>query len=192
MSEKMSKERFNTTVEELKKFDWQKIIIKSNSLSPFNDSQWRFLKGFIIEQCVEKYSDYMLEYVALKHKDYNWKNLDLSVELKSNTSSSMFTGKGRLKKNYSLMLNNTMGTNSKMTLDITDISDIIIGLYSDGVFVIDRKTALKYSVKKGDGFNIIVPKSEVAVIYSQFSSKKKDESMLLLKDDIINLIRSRI
>ena len=192
MSEKMSKKRFNTVVEELKKFDWQKIIINSNSLSAFNDSQWRFLKGFIIEQCVEKYSDYTLEYVALKHKDYDWKNLNLSVELKSNTSNSMFTGKGRLKKNYSLMLNNSMGTNKKTTLDISDISDIIIGLYSDGVFAIDKITAMKYTVKKGDGFNIIIPKSEVTVIYRQSSSFEEDNLMLSLKDDIINLIRSRI
>jgi hypothetical protein len=188
---KETKSIFYTYVKETKEFDWEKIIENCNSLEDFNDSQWRFLKALIIELSVEKYSNNKLKYVGEKHKDFDWPDLKISVELKSNTSCTMYTKKGHLRKKYSILQINSMCTNNKQTLDVSDISDIIIAVYSDGVFVVDKETALQHIYAKGDGFSLVLPKDKVTII-GKFSSNKKNKALLSLKQDIIDLIRNKI
>lgn len=181
---------WENVVEKLKTFNWKKILEVSNSLSEFNDAQWRFFKALVIELTVEKYSNDHLVYVALKHQDYDWPKLDATVELKSNTSASMFGKKGEMRKNFTVLLNNSMGTNNKQTLDDSELSDIIVAVYNDGVFAISKETAKKYLQKKGDGFGLLVPKEEITLIYK--SPAKESIENFLLKDSIMQVVRSVI
>lgn len=182
---------FDNAVNELKKFNWHNILTTACSLSDFNDAQWRFLKALIIELCIEKYSNDNLKYVGVPHKDYDWTKLDLSVELKSNTSHTMFGKRGKIRDNFTIMLNNSMGTNNKVTLDKSEVSDIIVAVFADGVFAIDKETAINHLVKKGDGFSIVIPKDRITMVY-QNSNITEDTSFNSLKNDIMNLIRSKI
>lgn len=191
LTQKPKNFEWENIIKELKSFNWRKILEISNSLSMFNDAQWRFLKAFVIELSLEKYSNDHLKYVALKHKDYDWVKLNVTVELKSNTSCSMFGKKGKIKNNFTILLNNSMGTNNKQTLDNSEISDIIVVVYNDGVFAISKETAKKFLNKKGDGFSLLIPKEEITLIYKN-SIKEKNDKILSLKDDIMKLIRSKI
>ena len=182
---------FDRAVKELKKFNWDNIITKACSLSDFNDAQWRFMKALIIELCIEKHSNGNLKYVGANHKDYDWLKLKMSVELKSNTSCTMFGKRGKLRKKYTIMLNNSMGTNTKVTLDKSEISDIIIAVFADGVFAIDKGTAIDHLIMKGDGFSIVIPSDKITLVYKN-PDVIKDTSIASLKNDIMNLIRSKI
>ena len=72
---------------------------KGNKLEDLNDRQWRFIKGLVIELIVEKYSgEDGLTYVGDSFKDYFWKKYNLTVELKSGLSGSMYGKKGNLNK----------------------------------------------------------------------------------------------
>ena len=182
---------WQNVIEEIKNFNWKEIFPVCNSLERFNDAQWRFLKGTVIELCVEKYSNGNLLYVGEKHKDYDWPKFNCSVELKSNTSHKIFTSKNKLRLNYTLLLNNSMGTNNKNVPDDSELSDIIICLYSDGVFIVDKDTTKKCLVKKGDGFKLVIPKNDINLIHKN-NFIEKNENLLTLRGEIQALIRSKL
>lgn len=183
---------FDTAVAKIKEFDWEKILSKATSLESFNDRQWRFMKGLIVELAVEKYSNNNLKYVGEEHKDYDWPALNLSVELKSMTSSKMYTKKGRLKSSYNIMFTNSLGTNNKKSLDNHEISDILLAVFSDGAFVIDKKIVLKFLQKKGDGFSVCIPYNKITPIMNYVPIIKNDDSILDMKDKILEIIKEKI
>jgi hypothetical protein len=99
---------------------------------------------------VEKHSnDPKLKYVGEVHKDFVWSRHGIDIELKSNMTASMYTKKGKYRKNYSIKLNNSMGTNNR-ALSAQDVADIIIVPMKDGVFVLDRATILANHTALGD------------------------------------------
>jgi hypothetical protein len=148
-------------IDDLKAFDWQTIIEYGNSLDDLNDSQWRFIKGLAVELCVEKYSNSDLTYVGVKHKDFNWPTHNITAELKSQLSGGMYGKKGRLKKNYTIKLNNSHGTNNQKTINPADVADVIIVVRDDGAFAIDKATAIRNARAGGDGFEVKVTKDEI-------------------------------
>lgn len=182
----------DAAIKELRSFNWDKVIENALSLETFNDGQWRFQKAYIIEKSLEKYSNSNLVYVAQKHKDFDWPKLNLTADQKGMTSASMYKKNGQLKKKYSIMLNNSMGTNTKETLDKSDICDIIICIYNDGVFIVDKETALKYLVKKGDGFGINVPGKDIIQITGRRYINNRNNKLQNLKKEIEDLIWSKI
>ena len=150
-------------ITDIKLWNWQTIIDFSNSLDDFNDAQWRFLKGLIIELAVEKHSEPTLQYVGQVHKDFVWGRHGIDIELKSNMTASMYTKKGKYRKNYSIKLNNSMGTNKK-ALSAQDVADIIVVPTKNGVFALDRATVLANHTLLGDGVSVKVTGSEIIPI----------------------------
>ena len=148
-------------IDDLKAFDWQTIVEYGNSLDDLNDGQYRFVKGLAVELCVEKHSNGNLVYVGAKHRDFDWPKHNISAELKSQLSGGMYGKKGQLKKNYSIKLNNSHGTNKQKTIDPADVADVIIVVRDDGAFAIDKATAIRNAVHGGDGFEVKVIKSEI-------------------------------
>jgi hypothetical protein len=73
----------------------------------------------------------------------------------------MYGKKGQLKKNYTIKLNNSHGTNKQATLNPADVADVIIVVRDDGAFAIDKATAIRNAKSGGDGFEVKVTKSEV-------------------------------
>lgn len=183
---------FDKAIEELKKFDWDTILTNALSVEALNLSQWRFLKALVIELSLEKYSHSRLVYVAGVHKDFDWPELDLTADQKGSTSTSMYKQNGFLRKRYNILLNNSMGTNKKETLDKSEICDIIICVYNDGVFVIGKEMAQKYLIKKGDGFGISIPSKDIIEITGRKYITTRNEDLLGLQDDVIKMIVSRI
>ena len=61
----MNKTKLNKVVTDLKSFNWKAVIDYGNSLGPkFDDAQWRFLKGLIMEKAAEVHSgDTTFKYV---------------------------------------------------------------------------------------------------------------------------------
>lgn len=157
---------------ELKKINWDEILSIANSLDDLNDKQWRFLKAVIIEMALEKISKNELIYVAENHRDFIWKKYNLSVELKTNVSATMYKKKRwwEKKKNYNIILSNSMGSNKK---NVPEIADIIISIYGDGVFFIDKKTAIQNIKKNGDGFIITVDSSDIVAVTTKKNVVKK-------------------
>lgn len=178
-------------IEDLKKFNWQKIVDYGNSLSEFNDAQWRFLKGLIAELCVEFYSN--LVYVGENHKDYDWPMHKKSVELKSQLSDRMYCKNGKLKKNYEIKLNNSNGTNNQKTLPPEHVADYLIVLRNDGAFVIDKNIVLTYAAKQGDGFNLKIPNTVITEISGRikqqtaYNNNLKTLILKAIRDDISSL-----
>jgi hypothetical protein len=153
----------NQIITDIKQWNWQTIIDFGNSLDDFNDAQWRFLKGLIIELAVEKHSEPTLKYVGQVHKDFVWSRHGIDIELKSNMTAKMYTKKGLLRPNYSIKLNNSMGTNKK-TLVAQDVADLIIVPMKDGVFVLDRATVLANHTLLGDGVSVKVTGGQITPI----------------------------
>lgn len=148
-------------IDDLKAFDWQTIIEYGNSLDDLNDGQFRFIKGLAVELCVEKHSNGNLVYVGAKHKDFDWPKHNITAELKSQLSGGMYGKKGHLKKNYTIKLNNSHGTNKQKTINPADVADVIIVVRDDGAFAIDKATAIRNARSGGDGFEVKVTKGEV-------------------------------
>ena len=158
-------------IDDIKLWNWQTIIDFGNSLGDFNDAQWRFLKGLIIEKAVEKHSnDPTLKYVGEVHKDYIWGKYALDIELKSNMTASMYTKKGQFRSNYSIKLNNSMGTNNR-ALSAQDVADIILVPMCDGVFAIDRATVLANHTALGDGVSVQVDATKIIPITGPMARK---------------------
>jgi hypothetical protein len=178
-------------VKELKSFNWDKVLEAILSLEGFNVRQWRFMKAIIVEISIEKYSNSNLVYVDEVHKDFDWPKYKISVEAK-NHGTCMYKKNGGLKKSYNILLTNSMGTNNKKTLDKDDISDIILCVYTDGVFIIEKETALKNLVKKGDGFGISISSSDIIQITGRRYVNTRNEKLLRLKDELLNIIRGLI
>jgi hypothetical protein len=157
-------------IDDIKLWNWQTIIDFGNSLDDFNDAQWRFLKGLIIELAIEKHSDPTLQYVGQVHKDFIWGKYALDIELKSNMTASMYTKKGEYRSNYSIKLNNSMGTNNR-ALSAQDVADIIIVPMRDGVFALDRATVLANHTALGDGVSVQVDATKIIPITGPMTQK---------------------
>lgn len=179
----------NDVINDLKSFNWKKVLEKD--LDDLNDSQWRFLKGLIVELTLEKYSgNNGLVYVGDIHKDFDWHKHNLTVELKSQMSGNMYLKNGGLAKNYTIKLNNSNGTNTKNVLSPNDIADILIVVKNDGAFVINRDTVLKNAKKDGDGFTVKVHKSQITEITGKIFIDNRVKHNF--RDMIINAIKQII
>ena len=175
----------------LKSFEWQDIIIKGNKLEDLNDQQWRFIKGLVAELIIEKHSGPDgLKYVGEDHKDYDWPKFNLTVELKSGFSGSMYVKKGSLRKHFSIKFNNSNGTNKKDKFDPDEVADILLVVKNDGAFVVDKETVIRCSRKGGDGFGVILTKDDITVITGKISVNNTDT--LNLKERITDAIREVI
>ena len=178
-------------IDDFRKFDWHQIIDKGNKLEDLNDRQWRFIKGLVIELIVEKYSGQNgLTYVGDSFKDYYWKKHNLSVELKSGLSGSMYGKKGNLNKNFLIKLNNSNGTNKKDTLESNEVADILIVIKNDGAFVVDKETILRCSKKCGDGFDLVLNRGDVVQVTGKLYPNSSNN--LNLKQKIMDAIRNVI
>jgi len=178
-----------TAINDIKKWNWQTIIDFGNSLDDFNDAQWRFLKGLIIELAVEKHSEPTLQYVGEVHKDFVWGKHGLDIELKSNMAGSMYTKKGQLRPNFSIKLNNSMGTNKK-ALTAQDVADIILVPMKNGVFALDRATVLANHTLLGDGVSVKVTSSQIVPITGPLTQKNAYNTNL--KQAIMSAITAAI
>lgn len=174
-------------IDDLKGFNWQTIIDFGSSLDDLNDSQWRFLKGLIIELLVEEHGEDSLKYVGEKHKDYVWPKHNIDVELKSQMSGSMYRKKGQLQKRYGIKLNNSMGTNKKSTLDPSDVADVLIVVRDDGAFAIDKQTILANAKPGGDGFEVSVEADQIVEISGRVQRQTVYETNL--KEEFLNTAR---
>lgn len=184
---------FDKAVKEIKKFHWEKILSNAIALEEFNKSKWRFLKSDIIEQTVTRYSNSNLVLVDEVHKDCDWPSLNTTLEIKSVVSNTMYNKRGKLRRNFTVKLTNSNGTNTKDKLEPSEICDIILFIFSDGAFVIDDKTACECLIKDGDGFKIKVPYTKIIPLQNfPYLNIKPNKSMLELKTKIFNLIEDSI
>jgi len=177
-------------IDDIKNFSWQKTVQYGNSLDDLNDAQLRFLKGLAIEHALAKYSGKDgLVYVGLAHKDYDWPKYQLTVELKSHLSRGMYGKKGKLSKHYLIKLNNSNGTNKKV-LPPDEVADILIAVYNDGAFAVDKETVLKNAKCNGDGFVLKLHKSDIIEISGRILITEKTSSNL--KTIVLNAIINSI
>lgn len=178
-------------VNAFKSFEWQDIIAKGNQLEDLNDRQWRFIKGLVIELIVEKHSGQDgLTYVGADHKDYDWPKFEVTVELKSGLSGSMYGKKGQLNKNFSIKFNNSNGTNNKSKLEASEVADYLLVVKNDGAFIADRDTVISRSRKGGDGFDVVLSKDDIVELTGKITVNNSDN--LNLKEKITNAIREVI
>jgi len=179
-------------VDAFRKFDWQDIITKSNKLEDLNDRQWRFLKGLTIELIVEKHSGIDgLTYVGEDHKDYDWSRFNVTVELKSGLSGSMYGRKGLINSKFNIKFNNSNGTNNKSKLEVGEVADYLLVIKNDGAFIVDRETIIRCSRKSGDGFSVILSRTDITEITGKITINSSSNN-LNLKERIINAIREVI
>jgi hypothetical protein len=174
-----------TAIDKMKNFNWQEIINRGTGLDDFNDAQWKFVKGFIVEMISEKYCNNELVAVREDHKDFDWPNLGLTLELKSQLSGPMYNKNGTVKKNYEIVFNNSQGTNKLDELPDEHVTDYLLVIRNDGAFVIDRDTTKKYAIKKGDGFKVVVPGSEIIELSGKITAVPKKNNLRQLIEQVI-------
>ena len=172
-------------INKMKQFNWQEIINRGTGLGDFNDSQWKFLKGFIVEMIAEKYCNNELVAVREDHKDFDWPSLKLTVELKSQLSGPMYNQNGTVKKNFDIVFNNSQGTNKLDELPDDHVTDLLLVIRNDGAFVIDRETTKKYAIKKGDGFKVRVPGSAITELSGKIDANPKENNLRHLIENVI-------
>jgi hypothetical protein len=177
-------------VTDLKSFNWQIITNFGATLADLNDAQLRFAKGLAVELAVEKHSNNHLIYVGEEHKDFDWNGKSDTVELKSQLSASMYTKKGKLRKNYTIKLNNSNGTNTKKVLDPAHVADVLLVVRNDGSFAIDRDTVLTYAKSQGDGFVVKIDSDIITEISGPVTVTNVKPSSV--KAAIYNAIRTAI
>jgi hypothetical protein len=173
-------------IDDFKSFDWQKIMDYGCSLDDLNSSQWKFLKGMALELAIERFADKDLSYVGLDHKDFDWPKHNISVEAKTQFSEEMYTKKGELRKSFSVVLNNSRGTNKKTTLSADQVADYILVVRKDGAFVIDKQTVMRKSNGQGDGFTLRVSSNEITVITEPIKGTGKK---LYIKEKVMKILR---
>ena len=177
------------TIDSLKQFDWQKIIDYANSLSDLNDAQLRFIKGLAIEIATETLSNSGMKYVGEKHRDFEWDDFDIDVELKSIVSQGMYNKKGQVKSLPSIRLNNSMGTN-KDALDPDNIADWLVAVLKDGAFAVSKQTVLSKAKHCGDGWDLKLTKNDIVEISGKI--EKKNDYDPKLADIIRNAIKQSL
>lgn len=157
-------------INDMKNFNWQKIIDFGNGLTDLNEAQLRFVKGRAVELAIEKFADGDLKYVGQKHKDYVWPKHNASVEAKSQFSAKMFDRKGNLKEEFDIKINNSNGTNKKTVLSEDDVADYVVVVRKDGAFVVDKQTVIRRSNGGGDGFSCTVKKDEITPLTGRLTA----------------------
>lgn len=186
----------SSVVQSLREFEWAEIIRKCNRLSDLNGAQWLFMKGLVTELIVEKHSwtpaGDGLTYVGDAHMDYDWPRYGMSVELKSNMSSTMHRADGRLRKSYRIRLSNTRATNGKATPPDEHVADILIAVYRDGAFAVDRETVQLCSIWSGGGFDVNIPSERVLALTSRPIAIEDASYDYGLRDDIMAMIRRKV
>ena len=170
-----------TLIQELKNFNWQVIIDYGNSLTDLNDAQLRFAKGLAVELAVEDHCNGKMIYVGEPHRDYHWPARKINVELKSIMSQTLYGKNGRLKKPPLIRLSNSMGGNSKKTLDPNDVADIIIAVLTDGAYVIDKATAIANARHRDDGWTVHINKDQVIELSGRIESSTRYHTNLAEK-----------
>lgn len=184
-----------TFIEWCKTIDWQKINDVSESLDDLNDSQFRFIKGRFIELLVEDCSKGVLTFVGEKHKDFDCKKYNCTIELKSEVSQNLYKkvpkqkGKFELKPNFGIRFNNSMGTNSN-TVDPNHVTDYLIIIKSDGVVLVDKQNVLQNIKIHGDGCTLSLQPHKVTELTGRIV--QKDKYKLDIKWRIDNLLKVTI
>lgn len=160
----MNKTKLNAVISDLKSFDWKQVIDYGNNLGPeFNNAQWRFMKGLIMEKTTESHAnDPTFKYVGEKHCDFKWEKHNITVEQKSIMTQKFYTKKNKLKKTISFIFTNSQGTNN--STKIISVADVLIGISSDGVVFAPKDVVIKYLTENGDGFVVNIPGSEIVEI----------------------------
>lgn len=178
-----------TFTEWAKTINWQTINDVCESLDDLNDSQYRFIKGRFIELLVENFSVGVLTFVGDRHKDFDCKQFNCTVELKSVTSQNLYTKKGKLRKTINFILNNSMGTNST-TLDPNHVADYVIVVKRDGAVLVDKNTVITRATSKGDGYTVNLQSTDVIELSGKL--KQVSKYKLNIKQKIDNLILGTI
>ena len=160
----MNKTKLNAVISDLKSFDWKQVIDYGNNLGPkFNNAQWRFMKGLIMEKATESYAnDPTFKYVGEKHCDFKWGKHNITIEQKSKMADKFYTKKNKLKKTLNFILTNSQGTNN--STKISSIADVLIGISSDGVVFAPNDVVMKYLTQNDDGYVVNIPGSEIVEI----------------------------
>lgn len=171
-----------------KNLNWQKIHNVCDSLNDLNDSQYRFLKGRVIELLIENFSNGVLTFVGEKHKDFNCDKFNCTIELKSEISNTLYTKKG-LRSTFGVRFNNSMGTN-KSSLDPAHVADYVIIVKKDGSVLVDKSTVLKNVKSHGDGFSLILKPNDVVELSGKITTTEKFD--INLKKHVDNLITETI
>lgn len=176
----------NKFIDDCKSIDWQKIIDVCRSLQDLNDGQYRFLKGRFIELLLENQSNNLLEYVGLKHKDYDCHKYNYSIELKSITSQPLYKKNKELRKSNSIILNNSMGTNKKTMIGPEDVADYTIIIKCDGAVMVDKNTLMQKTISNGDGFIAVLQPMDVIELSGML--EPKNDYKISVKQELDNLL----
>lgn len=137
----------------LKSFNWNNIFSDALACDALNEAQNRFLKGRIIEKSVEWNSNGHLTYIGDKHKDFDWIEEKFEVEMKSVTSFRIYGKKGQIKEKFEILLSSVMGNKKQKPIE-SEICDLILILYRDGAFVLEKENVLKNIQSYEDGLRV--------------------------------------
>ena len=176
----MNKTKLNAVISDLKSFDWKQVIDYGNNLGPkFNNAQWRFMKGLIMEKATESYAnDPTFKYVGEKHCDFTWEKHNITIEQKSKMADKFYTKKNKLKKTLNFILTNSQGTNNSTKISSISVADVLIGISSDGVVFAPKDVVMKYLTENGDGYVVNIPGSEIVEITGYLEPRATYENNL--------------
>jgi hypothetical protein len=103
----------------------------------------------------------------------------------------MYGRKGLINSKFNIKFNNSNGTNNKSKLEVGEVADYLLVIKNDGAFIVDRETIIRCSRKSGDGFSVILSRTDVTEITGKITINSSSNN-LNLKERIINAIREVI
>lgn len=144
--------------------DWHRFSKLVKALGhQLNTEQLRFLKARILEKSVEQYSNKTLQYVAQDGVDFLITGLNNTrLEMKYTEGAIYTNKKNELRKNCSIKLTNSMGTNTHAQLP-PYYADYLMFVSNRGAILFDKPTLQAHSTSGGDGIHATLP-TELGII----------------------------
>lgn len=134
-----------------------------HALGPqLNTEQLRFLKARILEKSLEQYSNGVLKYVATDGCDFLLPQLDnTKMEMKF-ANGALFGKKGKMRKNTSIILMNSMG--NRQYHELPDAyADFLLFVSDSGAVLFDKPTLSKHLIPSGDSITATLP-TELGIV----------------------------
>jgi len=174
--------------------NWQKFVNLCASLgSQFNDAQWRFLKAFVFETAVEKFSEGLVQYVAQEGCDFIIPSINnVKIEMKY-TEDVLYTAKSSVprKQTKTITLLNSKGTNTHSVLPET-YADFLLVVGQRGAALIDKPTLANYIEIKGDSITTTIPTDKMHFIFTPDTISEPKVIEFNLRQQIIQTIRTSL
>lgn len=158
--------------------DFQRFAKLTKAIgAQLNNPQLRFLKSFILERSIERYSNCVIKCINEEGCDFYIDELSARVEMKYTEDAIYTSVRKELRENTgNIKLMNSMGTNTHKELP-SHYADFLLFIGNQAAILFDKPTLDEYVKIKGDGIiaNIPTNKGIILATPEEMSAESQQE-----------------